>query len=331
MLPSRNRLAQEPRSSEERGSWALSPAYGGEGWSPRTQTHREEIGSLWGACGVDSEYASLQAVLLHAPGPEWDDIPDPGAVQMVDAPDLALACAQHEAIAHAYRDVGVSVHYVGPSQVPPPNLMFCADLFFMTPEGAILARPASTVRAGEERWIARRLADLGVPILRTLRGAATFEGADAQWLNPQAVLLGRGLRTNAEGAAQVTDALHGMGVSVIPVDLPIGTMHLMGMLRFLDRDLAVAWPGRLSFVAVEALHAHGYQVIFIPDEAEAKNHALNFVTLGPREILMPAGKPVTQAFYESYGVTCHTIETGELNKAAGGIGCLTGIVKRANC
>jgi len=45
-------------------------------------------------------------------------------------------------------------------------LMFVSDLMFMTPEGAVLARPASTVRAGEERWVARRLAELGVPILK---------------------------------------------------------------------------------------------------------------------------------------------------------------------
>ena len=48
--------------------------------------------------------------------------------------------------------------------------MFVADLMFMTPEGAILGRPASTVRAGEERLVARRLAELGVPILRVVRG-----------------------------------------------------------------------------------------------------------------------------------------------------------------
>lgn len=307
----------------------LTTAYGGEGWSPRTRTHREEIGALWSACGIENEYAPLEAVLLHTPGSEWEAIQDPEAMQMVDAPDLGLACEQHEAIAQAYRDAGVSVYYVAPSQLPPPNLMFCADLFLMTPEGAIVARPASTVRAGEERWIARRLADLGIPIVRTLNGTATFEGADAQWLNPETVLLGRGLRTNAEGAAQVADALQGMGVNVILVDLPIGSMHLMGMLRFLDRDLAVGWPGRLSYVAVEALRVNGYEVLFIPDEAEVKNHALNFVTLGPREILMPTKKPITQKFYESHGVVCHTLATGELNKAAGGIGCLTGILKRA--
>ena len=124
--------------------------------------------------------------------------------------------------------------------------LFVADLMFMTPEGAILARPASTVRAGEERWVARRLADLGIPILRTIRGEGTFEGADAAWLDPHTVLVGRGLRTNAEGVRQVSATLQEMGVAVIEIDLPCGTMHLMDILRFADRDLALAWPGRLA-------------------------------------------------------------------------------------
>jgi N-dimethylarginine dimethylaminohydrolase len=199
----------------------------------------------------------------------------------------------------------------------------------MTPEGAILARPASTVRAGEERWIARQLADLGIPILRTLRGQATFEGADAAWLNPQTVLIGRGLRTNSEGISQVSDTLNEMGVDTIAVDLPIGTMHLMGILRFLDRDLAVAWPYRLAWEAVAALREHGFEVLFIPDEGEAtQGSAFNFVTLRPRHILMPAGNPITQQFFEAQGVNCQIVEIDELSKAAGGIGCLTGILER---
>jgi len=56
--------------------------------------------------------------------------------------------------------------------------------------------------------------------------------------------------------------------------------------------------------------------------------ALNFVTLGPRWILMAAGNPISQAFYEAAGITCQTVEVDELVKAAGGIGCLTGILER---
>lgn len=215
---------------------------------------------------------------------------------MLSRPELARAQAQHDALAAAYRRAGVEVHYVQPSGTSKPNQMFVADLMFMTPEGAILARPASTVRAGEERHVARRLADLGVPILCSIRGKGIFEGADAAWLDPHTVLLGIGLRTNPERERQVATLLAEMGVEVITVTLAYGAMHLMGSLRFADRDLALVWQGRIPYLAVEALRARGYQVACLPDEDEIRRgFALNFVTLSPRQILMPAGPPSPSA------------------------------------
>jgi arginine deiminase len=303
-------------------------AYGGADWSPRATSLRDELGSVWGACGVTDEWSPLRAVLLHRPGGELQ-VTDPAHAQMLAPLDTALARRQHDALAGAFRRAGVTVHTVDPPQAVPPNLMFVADLMFMTPEGAILGRPASTVRAGEERFVARRLADLGVPILLSVHGDGTFEGADAAWLDSETVLLATGLRTNAEGAAQVTSLLRGMDVEVIQMGLPYGTMHLMGQLRFADRDLAVAWPGRVPYAAVEALRDRGSQVLFLPDEGEAmRGMALNFVTLGPRSVLMPAGNPITRSFYEGEGINCETVQIDELVKAAGGIGCLTGVLRR---
>jgi N-dimethylarginine dimethylaminohydrolase len=305
-------------------------AYGGAGWSPRTTSLRQEIGRLWKPCGITAEWSPLKAVLLHRPGQELEASADPDQVQMLAPLDAERARRQHDALAQAYRDAGVAVYYVEPAETLTPNLMFVADLMFMTPEGAILARPASTVRAGEERLVARRLAELGIPILRSVRGTGTFEGADAAWINPQTVMLARGLRTNAEGAAQVTSLLHEMEIEVVPVGLSYGSMHLMGQVRFADRDLAIVKPGSVPFAAVEALRARGFIVLFLPDEDEVvRSSALNYVTLGPREILMAAGNPITQAFYESAGITCHTVQVDELIKAAGGIGCMTGILERS--
>jgi arginine deiminase len=304
-------------------------AYGGDACSPRTAPLHDEIGRLWAPCGLRDEWSALRAVLLHRPGAELA-VADPDAAQLLEPVDPAGAAAEHEAMAQAYREEGVLVRAVEPAAAPTPNLMFCADLFLMTPEGAILGRPASTVRAGEERWIARRLADLGIPIVRMVRGRGTFEGADAMWLDATTVLIGLGLRTNAEGAAQVAAALGEMGVAAIQVDLPWGAMHLMGMLRIADRDLAIAWPGRLAIRGVEALRSRGYRVLFLPDGSAAeRTTALNFVTLGPGRILMAEGYPVFERFFEKAGLACRTTPVAELRKAAGGIGCLTGILERA--
>ena len=304
-------------------------AHGGAGWSPRTASMQDEIGKIWRECGVDSEWNSLKTVLLHRPGPELKRIRDANKALMLQVPDATLAGDQHDRLAEAYRAVNVDVFYVEPGKVPTPNQMFVADLLFMTPEGAVLARPASTVRAGEERFVARRLAEMGIPILRCVRGRGVFEGADALWINSDTAIIGTGLRTNIEGAAQVTSLLNEMDVEVVQVQLPSRTMHLMGTLRFVDKDHAICWNHRIPEAAVHALRDCGYEVSFIPDETEAKTGmALNFVTLAPNHIVMPTGNPRTQSFYEQLNVKCETVEVDELHKAAGGIGCLTGILKR---
>ena len=285
------------------------------------------MGAVWQG-GLNSEWRPLRTVLLRRPGDEIV-VDDVDAAQQLEALDLARAQDEHDALAEAYRANGVEILAVPDVPAPTPNRMFCADLFAMTPEGAVLARPASTVRAGEEVAVAAALAGAGVPILRTLTGTATFEGADLIWLGPEHALVGKGLRTNEEACWQIRAALAELGVELTDVDMPFGTMHLMGMLRIADKDLAIAWPRRTSHRAVTALREHGYAVEFleVSDEVEA-NRALNFVTLGPRKILMPGGNDATRKWYESLGIDVLETPMFELRKAAGAVGCLTGIVAR---
>ncbi len=304
-------------------------AYGGPGWSPRTDPLNAELGSVWKECGINSEYATLKTILLHRPGNELIASNDPKKVQMLEKIDLAKAQDQHDALAETYQKAGVEVHHVDPEPPASPNQMFLADLLFSTPEGIIMARPASTVRAGEERWAARRVADLGIPIIRSVGGTGTFEGADAMWIRPDIAIVGRGLRTNEEGQRQVTKVLENMGATVANVDMPVGTMHLMGMLRFLDKDLAIGWPLRLVYAGADALASSGYEIVYLPDPEEALAHSgFNFVTISPREIVMPAGNPNLQLFLENLHIKCHTVDVSELCKAAGAIGCLTGVLHR---
>ncbi len=278
--------------------------------------------------GVWDEFSPLVSVLLHRPGDELLASVDPAAVCMLEPLDVETARVQHDALASAYRESGVEVHYLRPGSTPPPNTMYLADLFFMTPKGAILSRPAMPVRRGEERLAAEGLARLGIPLLGSVGGKGTFEGADAAWISPDRVLLGRGRRTNPKGADQVRGFLTRLGVGVVTVDLPAEVMHLMGVLRFVGEKIALSWPGRLPSEAVDALKDSGCEVLLPPDEGELDEMAMNLVTLGPRRVLMPAGRPRTRRFLEEAGVHCRAVVVDELIKGAGGIGCLTGVLKR---
>lgn len=309
---------------------ALTAAYGGSNWSQRVAAARDDMKDWWGDWGVSSECGRLRAVLLRRPGPELEAIEDFERVQMRSDLHPGIARTQHDALAEAYRANGVAVHYVENGRLDKPNSYFIRDLMLMTPEGAIITRPASTVRAGEERFVAEALAKAGVPILMTVHGTGTFEGADVSWVDDDLCFLAEGLRTNEEGANQVERMLREIGVrEVIRVGLPYGAMHLDGLLNFPDRDLAAVWPRRTPLKIVQKLRERGFRIIDIADEEEAQACLpLNFVALSPGTILMPAGGTAMQRRYEEAGVICHTVEIGELIKGGGGIHCMTGLLKR---
>ena len=141
---------------------ADTPAtFGGPGWAGRTRSHREDVesGELWTRCGVQDEYSRLQSVLISAPSVRFAVAEDPEAWLMLSWPELGRLEEQCAAVQAFFESQGVAVHVHRPSTPPPPNYLFMRDLVFMTPEGAIIGRPASPVRAPEARFAQSALAE----------------------------------------------------------------------------------------------------------------------------------------------------------------------------
>jgi N-dimethylarginine dimethylaminohydrolase len=306
-------------------------AHGGEGWEPRTATMADELGSLWAACGVTSECATLRAVLMRRPGPEIDDVPDYRAALWLGEIEPIRARAQHAAFVDLYRAHGVAVHLIDDVPLDKPNAYFCRDHFCMTPTGAVIARMASQSRAGEERYSAAALARIGVPIVHTVHGDGLFEGADVVVVNEDLVFVGHGMRTNKSGAEQVADAFRRVGVPHVEiVQIPYGCGHIDGTLNIVDRDLAIVYPTQLSWVVYETLKRHGFRFVDLPDAAEAQTGmAINVVPLAPGVIVAPEGNPITKRLLEQAGVEVIEAEVDELMKGGGSVHCMTGVFHRA--
>lgn len=304
--------------------------YGGPGWRPRQRTHREDVqdGVLWRCCGVRSEIEDLREVLLAWPERHMLPDGDPNESLFLQWPDTQKLRVQAAAIAEFYERQGVKVHW---AQTPlrSPNFLFQRDLFFMTPEGAVLARPASEQRASEARIAATVLSSLGIPILAMPRGDAVFEGADALWVDETTVLIGIGLRTNVAGARWLSDVLRDIGIDSMRVTLPSGIQHLLGVANFIDRDLAAVRADKLSDELRAIVRSFGKDTVLCgPGEETCAGLAMNFVTMAPRRVVMPAGFPSVRERLCDAGVLVHEIEVSEYCKAAGGLGCLTGIIHR---
>jgi arginine deiminase len=304
--------------------------HGGEGWMPRVGSLRDEGGSVWATCGAGSEYGRLRSVLLHRPGPEVERVDDVAGALWVEALDAARAREQHDALAELYRVHGVAVHYVEDWSYAYPNLYFVRDSYAMTPEGAILARPASRVRAGEERVLARTLAQLGIPIVLTVHGSGTFEGGDLLLVNPDLALIGVGLRTNPAGVRQVTQLLQGVGVSEVqPVPVPEDSIHLDCAYSIVGPNLALCNERHYAPEAADALRRHGVRLLTVPDcEENALGLAINVVALAPGVVVMPAGCPTTRRLLHTAGAECIEIAIDELMKGGGAVHCVTGVLER---
>jgi N-dimethylarginine dimethylaminohydrolase len=304
---------------------------GGNGWRPRASSHADEVsgGRIWSRCGYRCEVDRLRAVLLAWPPDSLGNLSSPRDQLMAERVDPLAMRAQAGAVADAFHRNGVEVHLARPAWGAPPNVIFMRDLFFMTPEGAIVARTASAQRAGEERHAAEALASAGFPILCTVSGLATFEGADALWLADSVVMVAVGFRTNRAGAAIVRGVLSDQRISTIAVELGPGVQHLLGAVMFLDRSLAAVHPRGATGRLRGLLREHGVRLIDLaPDDELEKGKAMNLVALAPRRVLMPAGNPRMRGRLEAEGVSVEEVDVGEYAKAAGGLGCLTGILRR---
>lgn len=308
---------------------ALNSAHGGDGWRPRAGTLATDIGTVWSAAGVATEVGQLRAVLLHRPGPELAAVTDPAAVLWDALIEPELATYQHDLLAETYRRLGVSVHYMQPGDAATPNLYFARDHFFMTPQGAIISRMGSAARAGEERHAAAALASRGVPILMSVHGSGTFEGADVMYLDRGVALVSFGMRSNREGCRQVAAMLAEIGLEPVIVEMPYGTGHIDGGLSIVDRRKAIVRPYHCPYGAIEQLRRLGYELIEVPDEAEAQRRmAINIVPVAPGVVVLPAGNPNTERALNAHGIECHPVEVSELMKGCGAVHCMTGVIHR---
>ena len=96
------------------------------------------------------------------------------------APDLAAMQREHDALVAALEREGAAVIHVGGSPTDPKAIharqrRHRARRRHHLPHGPVGARPGMG-RRGEEAFVSRVIAGLGMPILRTIHGRGLFEG-----------------------------------------------------------------------------------------------------------------------------------------------------------
>lgn len=301
----------------------------GERWFPEETEFEEDMELYWGDWGVSSEVDTLRAVLMRRPGKEIENF-DYKKVRFRAPIDPEKFRVQHDNLAQIYKDHGVKVYYVEEQRTDRPNAVFIRDLVFMTPEGAIVTRPAMAERRGEERYVAQTLAKLGVPIIKTINGDGYFEGANAMWVDRHTVILATGSRTNRSGYEQVEHELRRMGVTdIIHMQIPYGHAHIDGLLNFASHDIVMIHAPQVPYDVCDALKKKGIKILEAPSQTEAKETlGINFVAIKPGLVIQPEGNPRCKEVLEKNGIEVITIDFSEILKGWGAIHCATVFLKR---
>lgn len=283
--------------------------------------------------GGQSMTEPLRRVLVKRPD-EAFAVDDPARWHYVSRPDLEEARREHDALVEILAGAGAEVIDHPEPQPDRADAIFVFDPAIVTDRGAIILRMGKELRRGEEEAMARRLQRIGVPVLAQLDSEATAEGGDMFWLDSQTLAVGQGFRTNAEGLRQLQEALSGLGVEVLPVDLPYFTgpeacLHLLSLISLVDRDLAVVYPPLLPVPFWKTLQDRGFRLVEVPEE-EFPTMGPNVLALAPRRCLMLEGNPVTRRRLEQAGCEVLTYRGREISlKAEGGPTCLTRPIWRA--
>ncbi len=299
---------------------------------------------IWGErWGVYNSVGAIKKVLVHRPGNEIKRITadkyDPEIQAIIDVeeqwywrnetpPDLEKMQNQHDGMVEALESAGAEVINMEGCSEKDPKAMFVRDNAVVVPGGAVIARmgPAGdkpgTGRRGEEYHAMRKLAELGMPILRTIHGDGLLEGGSFTFLDEKTALVGMALRQNESAARQLEEVLAVFGISLIRIPLTGHSLHLDGAFNLIDHKLAVINATRLPYWFLELLKEKGIHTI----DLHYSDHymAVNCLAVSPGKVIYAInnGQGTADRMVKA-GVEVIPIEYAECQTNGGSIHCST--------
>ena len=299
---------------------------------------RAELEASWGReWGCDNDVGELRLVMMHRPGPEFDVIDRSKRIDSIGSfgdlekgwyfqsdtvPELAQMQAQHDSFVKTLRDEGVEVLMLEGVGGHRFKSCYTRDSSFAVKGGAIVCRLAPRMRRGEELTVTRMLAKLGMPILRTVHGTGLIEGGSFAWINASNAVVGRSIRVNDEGIAQVAEVLSRQGVELHVVDLGGYSIHIDGHFLMIDVDLAIVDADGLSYTFLQKLKELHIRTIEITPQDDS--WIINGLAIKPGRVLMPPGiSDETREELEKHQVQIVEVAYDKMHHNGGGLHCST--------
>jgi N-dimethylarginine dimethylaminohydrolase len=279
---------------------------------------------LFAEYGARSMTAPLVDVLVQRPGGAFGRAFEDPAHGFLRPVDLERAQQEHDAFTALLERLDVAVHELG-SDGRHPDLTYAFDPLLVTDRGAIPLRSGKPSRRGEEAELERWMGASGIPTIGRIRAPGTVDGGDTFWLLPDLFCIGRTLRTNGAGAAQLA-GLVGGDVRVFDVPFwrgPAELLHLLSVVSPVADHLAVVYLPLLPVGLWELLGDLGIRLISVPDE-EFPTLGCNVLAVRPGICVVADGNPSTRRALQAAGCEVHAYPAQEIGiNGSGGPTCLT--------
>ncbi len=274
--------------------------------------------------------APLIDVLVKRPGDAFARAFDDPAHGFLHPVDIEVARREHDAFVDLLTKLGPTVHVLE-EDLDDPDLVYTFDPLLVTDRGAIPLRPGKPNRAAEPDVLERWTIAAGIPTLGRIEAPATIEGGDTFWLRPDLFCIGRTLRSNATGVAQLADLVGG-DVRIFDVPYwkgPAELIHLMSVISPVADDVAVVYLPLLPVGLWELLVDLDIRLVPVPDE-EFPTLGCNVLAVRPGVVIVADGNPATAAALTAVGCEVHTYPAMEVGiNGSGGPTCMTRPILRA--
>ena len=298
----------------------------------------EQQGAVWGRqWGCDNDVGQIRLCLMHRPGEEMSIVDPAMRIEEIGSygdrdkgwyfqsdiiPDWDEFRAQHDGLAKVLRDEGVEVVMLESVEPDGIKSVYTRDSSIAVKGGALITRLARSIRRGEEAHVTRTLANLGMPILRTLHGTALMEGGSFAWLNPEVAVIARSICVNDEGCDQVEQVLNAQGAALLRIDMTGYDIHIDGALTMIDTNLAIVDPDLLPYGFLRKLADLGVDTIEIDEDDDP--WIINCLAVSPGRVSMPRGmSKSTEAELQKRGLEVIEIDYDKVQLNGGGIHCST--------
>ena len=299
---------------------------------------RDQQESVWGRqWGCDNDVGQIRLCLMHRPGDEMNIIDPTMRIEEIGSygdrhkgwyfqsdviPRWDEFRSQHDQLVKVLQTEGVEVVFLDSVEEDGIKSVYTRDSSIAIKGGAVVTRLARSIRRGEEAHVSKTLANLGMPILRTLHGTALMEGGSFAWLNSKTAVIARSICVNDDGCDQVEQVLNAQGVELLRIDMTGYDIHIDGALTMIDVNVAIVDPDLLPYSFLRKLDEMGITAVEI--DAQDDPWIVNCLAVSPGRVIMPRGiSSVTDARLQQLNIDVIEIDYDKVQLNGGGIHCST--------